>query len=143
MDNENKKNEKSLIDSELKDKIREDLEIDEFNLEEQCRKSMVTTQKYLELYYSRKRILSTLNMQLETLHADLYKKFKFGGMSIRATTASDANILVRNREEYITLKKKCERMEELVDFLEDTIKQFKDRNWMIKNILEIRKMDNT
>jgi hypothetical protein len=140
---EEKKENRCLITKKLKEQIKIDMEIDDLDLIGQCRDSANLVQKYVELYYSRRRLMDSLKLDCEIMFADYFKKYKYGGQGVplKADSGADAKILVNNHDDYKALRREIKKVEELVDFLKDTIDNFKQRFWMIKNIINIRQMD--
>jgi hypothetical protein len=133
----------TLISKKLREMIKKDMEIDDFDLIGQCRDSTSLVQKYVEMYYSRKRLLDSLKLDCDIMFADYYKKYRYGGQGVpfKADSGADAKIMVNNHDDYRALLREIKKVEELVDFLKDTIDNFKQRYWMIKNIISIRDMD--
>ena len=145
MENEQeKKVEKYLITERLKKEIRKDLQIDEFDLEGQCRNMTNVVQKYLEMYFSRKRLLDSLKLESSYKFADYYKKYRYGGQGVplKADSGADAKILIERHDDYRILQEEIKKLERLVDFLDETVENMRQNFWMIKNIIAIRDMEN-
>jgi hypothetical protein len=151
MNNEEKSKALRVLNQEFLDMVDEDLKIPylEQELIETCRNSPNIIQKYLEHLFSAKRESEILDRELNILYTKLYKKYRYGIITsgerpaIRVDTAKDADILITGEEDYIKLMKKCGKQKIIVEYLEKIVQNFKDRQYQIKNIIEIKNLERT
>jgi hypothetical protein len=138
---------KKLLGDEFMDMVSEDLVIPDLELEEACRNGPNILQKYLEYFYAMRREYQKLESEREDMHAKLFKKYRYGiytignRESIKASTNAEAEALMKNEETYVKLKRVCEQTKLKAEYLKDIVENFRSRNFMIKNIVELRRVD--
>jgi len=135
------KNSDQFISEKFLEQIKEDLKIDEFNLIVECRNAINITQKYLEYYYQQKRKLNKLKTYLSKVEGEKFNYFK-NEFEINITSSQDIQKFINKDGKYLNAKDAVDEQSALVEFLEGVVKQFNGRQWMIKNIIEVKKIEN-
>lgn len=135
---------------ELKEEVANDLKINTSDLIEDCKNAPNITQKYLELFTTYRRKLGTKQIILENVEAEWFayyksltikKGHKFGDRFPRDFNSTDAKRMVSMEKEYIRLATIVSELKETVLYLEEVIRSFRDRQYQIKNIIEIMKLE--
>lgn len=128
------------IDQNYIDEVRKNLEINEFNLKEECRTQADKTQRYIEELYKQKRKMFKLDCYLRKVKGQLFEKWKNGEFEIRLTSTSDIMIMIEKDDNYNKILKKYNELELIVEFLDQTIKNMNNKAWNIQRIIELQKI---
>lgn len=129
------------INQKFIDEVRANLEINEFNLKEECRTHADKTQRYIEELYKQKRKLFKLDCYLRKIKGELFEKWKNGEYEIRLTSTSDIMIMIDKDKQYNEILKSYNEIELIVEFLEQTIKNMNNKGWNIQRIIDLEKID--
>ena len=123
---------------ELNEEIKEDFSLSEQYLEEKLRQIPNVHNKYMRLYIKEKQKLNSLQSELRLLHREKYywykNDFEF------TLTASQLEWHVSQDEEYNKKFFLCQRQEDLVDYLKDTVKKASQLSFDVKNLIEYKKL---
>ena len=60
---------------------------------------------------------------------------------IKLSSSGDIWTFVERDKKYQTIKKHCDDLEIIVDFLDRTIKNMNNKGWSLRNMVEIEKMN--
>lgn len=125
-----------IISKEFQDKIKEDLKIDDLHKEslQNSAKQFSYFQMYVELKYK----LIRLYRIRDEKYQELYDYFKYNYN--KDLKSNEIDIYINAHDEYKKLKELVNKKELEVETIEGVIKLFQNRNWDIKNIIELEKL---
>ena len=123
---------------DLKKQIREELVIDKNKLDFCATENPLLIQKYINLFLTESVTMNGMQKKYEMLYAEkaLFYKTKF---KLQPETQKELIILIDGDDEISSLKEKISNQSSLVKFISETISNFRDRGWAIKNAIEFRK----
>jgi hypothetical protein len=133
--------EEEIIDQNYIEEIRKNLEINEFNLKEECRLISNITQRYIEDLYMLKRKMFKTECYLKKVKGQLFEKWKNGEFEIRLTSTSDILIMIEKDVQYNKILSVFNELSLKVEFLEQVIKNFNNKGWNIQRIIDLEKIN--
>lgn len=134
----------------LEEEISKDLKINTSNLIEECKNAPNVIQKYLELFSQYRRILNSKQITLEKKEAEWFGYYKslikkqdhqFGTHFPRDFNSTDAKRMISREKDYILVNAVVEELKDTVQYLEDVVRNFRDRQFQIKNIIDLMKLE--
>jgi CHAD domain-containing protein len=130
-----------ITDEQLKEIAKDVAPVNEFDIIAECQNSPNVTQKYLEWVFQQKRRLKKLKRMLNQLEGQLYQYYKCD-FEITLSNSSDIMRFVWKDKKYITMKEAYDDQESLVEFLEETVKNLKNKSFMLRNIIDCKKLES-
>lgn len=134
---------------------KNDAKIDEINLDTSSIDIPVLHAKWLELRTKAKSKLISLQFKRKKLVRTLHEYYR-GNLNnpddlkeigreplLNKPLNSETQMYVDADEEMISINLRIAAQEELVEVLNEILKSINNRNWVIKNIIEYRKLSNT
>jgi len=153
----NEKEETFKILQEIKEKrkkieaeVQKDLKVDTSDLIQECKDAPNVMQKYLEILSDYRRKLYKKEILLENKEAKWFSYYKsiekvqghhFGDLFPHSLTNTDARKMIYRENEMIYLSSVTKEIKEMVSYLEDVVRNFRERNYHIKNIIDIMKLE--
>lgn len=126
----------------VKTNIEEDcVSIDETNLVSESNKAIQGYSKYSLKYTDAKSNYITLNVKINELRGHLYDYYKFNWDKSTKITDGAVEKYILSHPLYNKLFILLENQKNLLDLLERTLEYFKNKNFTIKNMIEIRKIN--
>ena len=125
------------MDINLND-IKKELFIDKSKLDECSSNNPLYVQKYLQLWFAESKKLNTLERKFERYMKEKSEYYKTGYKLI-PETQKELIFLIDGDEEINNLKREIQDQSLYVSMLNQTISNFRDRQWAIKNIIEFLK----
>ena len=136
---EEEKTEKLAIPESYFEDIRKDTEINQFDLKNECAKSVNRTQRYIEDYYQQRRRLKKLELAKSKRIGELFSYYKTD-FEIKLTSSQDIMKFVEKDKRYQSLMKFFYEQEAIVEFLDRTIKNLNNKVWLIQKMVDLEKM---
>jgi hypothetical protein len=123
---------------ELQTAINKELKIDHNKLDFDASENPLLIQKYINIFLGESTTINKLQKQYEQLYAEkiVFYRTKY---SLIPDTQKELLIFVDGDEEVRELKEKISNQSSLIKFISETISNFRDRGWAIKNMIEFRK----
>jgi hypothetical protein len=116
-------------------------DIDKLDLISEQNKNMKLYQKYITKYAEEKILLNKIKASHAEMRAELYDYYKFNWDKSTKLTETAVNTYVDAHTCYVVLNTYVELAKTMVEFLLNTIDIFKSRNYAIKSIIEVRKIE--
>lgn len=139
--NEQLKNLEKNFDA-LKAELKEDLKaIDSTNLISEQNKNIALLHKYMSRLAEEKYTNMKIQKVCDAMEAELMDYYKFRWDKSTKLTSTEVMKLVSAHECFVVITKYLYLSEIINDHIENMISVFKDRNYAIKNIIEVRKME--
>ena len=132
------------------DDVKDTILINEINLIEECRDSPNKTQKYLEMLSKYRRLYTSQDVILGKIESELFAYYKsidsieghkYGTNFPYKLTTTDAKTMLYKDPKYQTQLTLTIEYQETVKMLEDIVRNFKDRTFALKNMVELRKIE--
>ncbi len=117
----------------LLDEIKNDLLIDESNLNKKLYLIPLLHSKYLKMYFEYKLKLNKKQKELNQLYKKKYYFYKDGDRLLENQKEIQFNILAD--EDYSNLNLQVQNLSDLVDILDRTIKKVNNLSFDIKNLI--------
>lgn len=129
-----------IIDDLLKEyPIFEQLEFNEFTMDDKSRSNSLLAMKYRDLAIVEKNIYERMELLMEKVRGERYHYYKFEMDEQLQKTEIEQYYLPAD-EKIIKLKKLMLNQKVRVDFFESAYKAISSQQWNIKNILENQRM---
>ncbi len=128
-----------VLSKEFQTKVAEELKITDLSEE-----NIVNASKghyYLRLLLVHLKIKTKYEGDLTVKFSELYEFYKYENQ--KAYSDSDIkNIYIPAHKDYREIKLKLNKIEIAIRYLEDIVKAFNNRSFVIKNQIELKKLDN-
>jgi len=125
-----------IIDDLLKEyPIEEQLEFNEFTMDEKSRSNSLLAMRYRDLAIVEKNIYERMELLMEKVRGERYHYYKFEMDEQLQKTEIEQYYLPAD-EKIVKLKKLMLNQKVRVDFFEAAYKAISSQSWNIKNILE-------
>jgi len=123
---------------ELKKEITNELVIDKNKLDFCASENPLLVQKYINHFLKESIILNKMQKEYELLYSEkaIFYKTQF---KLQPETQKELTILIDGDKEISTKKEEISNQSALIKFISETITNFRDRGWAIKNSIEFRK----
>ena len=126
----------------LKKSVEIDLcHIDETNLIQEQNKNISKLHKYITIVSEEKYTYKKISNVQAGIRNELYDYYKFNWDKSTKLTESAINTYIEGHKCYIAIDTYLALSENINKYLENVISIFKDRNYAIKNIIEVRKIE--
>lgn len=139
---------KSLIEetdknyTEMRKEANDDMDdIDSTDLVKEQNKNMKLYQKYINKYAELKLTFAKVKQKHTTMEAELYDYYRFNWDKSTKLTETAISKYVASHRCFIQLSAYVELLKNIIDFIEKNIEGYKNRNYAIKNIIEVRKIE--
>ena len=117
------------LSDDFLEEINKDLKINDLDLRGQCTDAPNVSQKYIEKLYRERRKLKEFEVACNKVRGKLFGQIRRDGLEgIAFTSSSDILRLVEKDKEYIKIKRALNDQQVIVDFLDDTVRNFNNRN---------------
>lgn len=116
---------------------KEDIEWNDLNAAGKMQDCAKLIQKYQELYFSTLNQTYSITEELGKKYQELYLMYKLD-FDIHLKDTEIKNFIETNKE-YLELKTKLKKFENMANFFEECIKNINSMRWDIKTWLEIKK----
>jgi hypothetical protein len=123
---------------ELQSQIKKELHIDNKALDFCASENPLLIQKYINLFLGESTSLNKLQKQFEEKYFEKMVFYRTKHTLI-PETQKELIVFVDGDKEIRELKEKISNQAVLVKFISETISNFRDRGWAIKNMIEFRK----
>jgi len=123
---------------EFEKMINKELTIDRTKIGEEAGRNPLYVQKYIDLWLKSSRELNIKQREFEKLLKVKMEYYKTS-YNLIPETVKEMDIMLNGDEEVSDIKKKITELNDLVYFFNQTTENFKNRGWMIKNIIEYLK----
>lgn len=123
---------------ELQSQIKKELHIDNKALDFCASENPLLIQKYINLFLGESTSLNKLQKQFEEKYSEKMVFYRTKHTLI-PETQKELIVFVDGDKEIRELKEKISNQAVLVKFISETISNFRDRGWAIKNMIEFRK----
>ena len=126
----------------LQEEVTNDITmIEKDNLVKETNSNISIYQKYVTKMAEEKLLLSTLNSKLEVMEAELADYYRFHWDKSTKLTESAISKYVQAHPMYNSLNTYTEVVKVVIGYLDNVVQTFNSRNFAIKNIIEIRKIE--
>lgn len=127
----------------LNELVEEDLKpIDKDKLIEESNRNISKYHRYLSKLTEYKLKMKTYKERLASMEAELVDYYKFNWDKSTKLSSNDLiSKYVHGHRVYIALNSLVRSHEIIIEHLEGVVNNFSQRNWTIKNIIEIRKLE--
>lgn len=131
-------------------KASEDVKIDQRNLQDESRETTNKVQFFLELLSSYRRTWKVQERQLEKVRGELYAYYKcidryeegiYGPNFKLKLTSADVNVMIGKDPKYQRHLAIYHEYEETVKILLEIVKNFSNRGFAIKNIIDLLQLN--
>jgi predicted DNA binding protein len=129
-----------VLPDEFLEEVVKDTQINDLQLREQCRTVVNKTQRYIEELYKQKRKLRQVEAYAKRVKGELYQYYKTD-YEIKLTTSSDIMIFVERDKKYQTAMKHLNDLNDIVEFLDRTIKNMTNKTWVLQKMVELEKIN--
>lgn len=126
---------------EIKEKVEEEIKIDRNDLLEENVQQISLHHRYLSLLEEQKRKLRKLEAVKDKWYAKLYDDYRWNSEKRRKTKA-ELESAVKKHPKYAKINKMMETQRNLVEYLEGVVDLLKNRYFILKNLVEMDKMEN-
>lgn len=130
----------------LKKKVKEELELNPDNIEQQSIKSGTLHQKYLTVYMKELRIYNRLVAEKDRLYGELYHKYKYPsaddgiGFQFSLDSKSEIDTYINSNEQYYKKRLDIQNQEIIVKYLEKVLDSINKMSFYIRNYIELMKI---
>jgi hypothetical protein len=123
---------------DLQKQIKKELVVDKNRLDFEATENVIFIQKYINMFLYENRKFNEYQLEYDSMYRDkaLYYKLEYKYVP---ENQKELFILIDGDEKIIELKGKLTNQSSLIKFISDTVQNFKDRGWAIKNAIEFRK----
>lgn len=121
---------------DLKKQIRKELKIDRTKLAEEMSLNPLFVQQYLTLFLGEQRKLAKLQKEYDLLLPQKMIFYKRDHKFIPDNIA-EMNAFLNADAELGKIRDDIKLQTSIVNYIEETVKNFRDRGWAIKNIIDI------
>ena len=128
------------ISDEYLEQLADDCKINDLDLANEARSIVNRNQKYIEDFYRWGRKLKKLERKLKEVEGELYKYYKTD-FEIKLTSYTDIMKFVQKDKKYQKIWQLRDDVEELVSFLERTIKNMSNNPWLVQKLIDLEKMN--
>ena len=126
-----------ISSQEFKDKVASDLKIDDLGKENLTNHAKQLF--YLQLLIESRFYLHKLEKLKDAVYQKLYHHYKFEfNHELRG---AEIEIYIRANEEYKKINQPIREKEAEIDYLEEIVKMFQNRNFSIKNAIDLQKLE--
>ena len=123
---------------ELQKQITSELKIDRNTLDFCSSENPLLIQKYINIFLGESTTLNKLQKEYEQLYAERMVFYRTKHNLI-PETQRELIIFLDGDKEVREMKEKVANQSSLVKFISETISNFRDRGWAIKNMIDFRK----
>lgn len=124
--------------SKLKEIARKELKFTDDGLQSKIANQPIYTQKWLDLLLKEKHILSVIEAEKDKVYGKLYHKYKYES-DFRLDTRGEIDVYVKADDAFDIVLKKYNESLVIVEWLDETLKNFRAMAWSMKNHLDLRK----
>lgn len=129
---------KATSDKELNgilDNIERDLKYDESNIDKLMLNLPLIHSKYIAIFSAAQKLYRDLEVDLKELHAKRYKYYK-EDYDRRMDNKSEIDEMIHQEKEYIELLREVRKQETVCNFLERSVDNIKNMNYVIKSYVD-------
>jgi hypothetical protein len=124
----------------LKKQVEDDLALDRTNVLEEAQNNCVKYHRYLTLLYTEKANLSKLEDLRIKLNGKLYHYYKFE-YDHKLASGTEISIYINKNDKMIIINNNITIMKEKIKYIEGIIECFKQRSFMIRNLIDVIKLE--
>jgi len=126
---------------EIKNELRITLDINDKNLQEKNYNLPTVYQDFLEIYIHEISILQNLQEKYNVLKAEkhIFYKFKY---EYKLSSQTEIETAIRGDKAISSLIKDLHEQENYVKFLENSLANIKNTNYLIKNAIDIQRLQD-
>ena len=135
-------NEPSKLDK-LKEQVKKDLYISNSHTEifNEILNHSNKYHRYLSLLISEKNTLKKINILNSILYGKLYERYRFDN-KIKLKYGNEVKTFIMRDPEYVKLRRKFEQQELLVEYISGVLEIFKNRGFIMRNLVDMLKMES-
>ena len=130
---------KEAIDK-LTEQAKDDLVLNKMNVLEEAQANCVKYHRYISMLYTEKRYLSKLEEMKSELHGKLYHKYRFE-YNHKLAKGPEIAIYINKEPKMLLVQKNINNVSLKIEYINGIIDTFKQRSFMIKNIIDILKLE--
>lgn len=127
---------KQELFEKMKNKVREELEIDEFSAPVELKNVQKKWHYWHSEYISEKNILDGTIERMEKIAFDITYGMKIGRFPITANNRAELDAVINQDEEYKIEKKQKNILLSQVEYLKGVVKIFEQRIWVIRALID-------
>lgn len=116
----------------------EELKINKSHLDEEAINAPLKTQFYLNLYFKSLNKLNNIQIEYDEIYSKRLRFYKTE-YDLIPENISELKILLSGDKELNKVRKKLNDTNRKIHILKETIQQFRDRQWAIKNAIDFLK----
>lgn len=124
--------------SKLKEIAKKDLKFTDDDLQTKISDHPFLTQKWLDLLLKEKYVFSQVEAKKDKLYGTLYHKYKYD-YDYKLDSNKEIDIYVKSDDLYDEVLKEYNESLVIIEWLDETLKNFRSMAFQMKNHLDLRK----
>jgi hypothetical protein len=123
---------------ELEKQIKKELVVDKNHLDFCASENPILIQKYITMYLYESRKINEKQIELDILYKDKMLYYKLEHQYV-PETQKELSVMLEGDKDICEIKKYLNNQALIIKFLSDTVANFRDRGWAMKNMIEFKK----
>lgn len=125
-----------ILSAEFQEKVKTDLKIQDLTIDNV--NNIALQHYYFQLYINHKSKLFKIEYAIDKTYKELFNYYRYEFN--KELRANEIDYYIKADEKFRKVKELYQKVELEVNYLEEVTKMFKDRNWSIKNAIELQKL---